>query len=133
MAMANTQPVPSEVRTVLLNRLPEHRLGARIKELREAQGLTQRELGALAGCSKDYVAAAEVRTRLPDRERLYAIAQALGTDTRDLLQAAGYIEELDILAGIDPHLIAAARGAPPRVQHLAAQMLNESKRTNGDE
>ena len=126
--------VPSDVPAVLMNRLPANRLGPRVRELRGELGLSQRAIAARAGINKSYYAAIESeKVQLPDRERLHAIAQALRTDTWDLLQAAGYVEEPDIVTGIEPRLLASARGASVDVQRAAARMIDAVTRTNGNE
>jgi len=124
---------PSGVRAALMSRLPANQLGERLRALRDALGLSQRQVAAIAECNKSYYAALERgKVQLPDRERLHSLAQALRTDAFDLLHAAGYIVQPDVLVGIDGRLLAAARGAPADVQEAAARMIETTKRVNGD-
>jgi transcriptional regulator with XRE-family HTH domain len=68
------------------------RLGQRIKELREAKHWSQADVAKAVGISPSYVARMEEeRIKLPSREVLEGLAQALCTTQEDLLQAAGYI------------------------------------------
>lgn len=55
----------------------QHRLGARIRELRLHLGLTQERLGELAEISAGYVAQVETGSAMPSIPALLRIAQAL--------------------------------------------------------
>lgn len=59
-------------------RTPEQkRLGRKIRQVRRAAGLTQRELGAATGVTADFLQKIELGYRLPSGETLVAIAKAL--------------------------------------------------------
>ena len=57
------------------------RVGHRIKEIREAQGMTQAELGELVGLNGDRVQKYENGVRKPKAELLKRFAGALGVST----------------------------------------------------
>jgi transcriptional regulator with XRE-family HTH domain len=63
-------------------------LGVRIKELRVARGMTQKQLASLAGISLDYVGDIEYGRYRMTVTVLVQIAQALGTDGWTILQHA---------------------------------------------
>jgi transcriptional regulator with XRE-family HTH domain len=68
-------------------------LASRIRELRQGHGLTQQDLSQASGLSRSYISRLEMGDiALPSRERLRALAQALGTSLDDLLQAAGFLD-----------------------------------------
>ncbi len=62
-------------------------LPIRIRELREARGLTQKELAVLAGLALGSVASAEQGTRTPSITTAFQIATALGVTVNDLLDS----------------------------------------------
>lgn len=66
---------PSHERMVFANR---------VKEIRERQGLTQRELARIAGMKQPYIAAIETGERNPTLESMVKIAAALGVPVRSL-------------------------------------------------
>lgn len=64
------------------------RIGARIRELRQAKGLAARELAAAAGCSRVHISNIEAgRSRATYDTRL-AIAEALGIGVIELEMAS---------------------------------------------
>jgi transcriptional regulator with XRE-family HTH domain len=68
-------------------------LASRIRELRQGHGLTQQDLSQASGLSRSYISRLEMGDiALPSRERLRALAHALGTSLDDLLQAAGFLD-----------------------------------------
>ena len=69
-------------------------LGAKIKELRERRGLSQEELGTLAGLSKSYISLLEngERGEKANFEMLHKVARALKVSSEELLMAGGYIK-----------------------------------------
>lgn len=84
-------------------------LGERIKELREAAGLTHAEVAERAGISRSYVTRLEAgKVGLPSRGVLPRLAEALDTTREDLLRAAGFLEQLPMILD-DPALEIAFR------------------------
>ena len=60
--------------------------GIRLRELREAKGLTLQQVADTVGCSKAYVWELEMREgQRPTAERLNAIGKLLGVTVEDLL------------------------------------------------
>jgi transcriptional regulator with XRE-family HTH domain len=60
--------------------------GIRLRELREAKGLTLQQVADTVGCSKAYVWELEMREgQRPTAERLNAIGKLLGVKVEDLL------------------------------------------------
>ena len=60
--------------------------GIRLRELREAKGLTLQQVADAVGCSKAYVWELEMREgQRPTAERLNAIGKLLGVKVEDLL------------------------------------------------
>ena len=67
--------------------MPSKRLGRVIQQLREAQGMTQRDLAGKAGVTQAYVAQLEGGTKKnPSLEILKRIAKALGVPVTELLK-----------------------------------------------
>lgn len=63
------------------------RFARRLRELREAQGLTQEHLAAAAGgMSRAFLGALERAEKVPGLETMDRLARALGVDVVDLLQ-----------------------------------------------
>ena len=70
------------------------RFGQRIRELRKARGMSQKELAAKASIDFTYLSKIENARRLPPRERVIrAMAQALQIDERELMTLAGKTPE----------------------------------------
>jgi transcriptional regulator with XRE-family HTH domain len=68
-------------------------LASRIRELRRSIGFTQQELSHACGLSRSYISRLEMGDiALPSRDKLRALAAALGTTLDDLLQAAGFLD-----------------------------------------
>lgn len=68
--------------------------GQRIRELRKAGGMSQKELAAKASIDFTYLSKIENARRLPPRERVIrAMAQALQIDERELMTLAGKVPE----------------------------------------
>ena len=69
-------------------------LGERIRQLRDALGITHAQVAERAGISRSYVTRLEAdKVDLPAKDKLKGLAEALGTSRGDLLQAAGYLEQ----------------------------------------
>jgi transcriptional regulator with XRE-family HTH domain len=61
-------------------------LGIRLRQFREAKGLTLQQVADAVGCTKAYVWELEMREgQRPTAERLNAIAKLLGVTVQDLL------------------------------------------------
>lgn len=72
------------------------RLGARLRALRQARGMTQEELAERAGLHPTYIAKIELGGRLPTLEALSSLAAALG------VPAATIVEAMDESPGLSP-------------------------------
>ena len=57
----------------------------RLKELRESQQLTQKELGAILGVSRATISGYESKGTQPDHQKLIALSQCLNTSIDFLL------------------------------------------------
>lgn len=70
-------------------------LAKRIKELRQVADFTQQDLSRASGLSRSYISRLEMGDiALPSRDRLRSLAAALGATLDDLLQAAGFLDNL---------------------------------------
>jgi transcriptional regulator with XRE-family HTH domain len=68
-------------------------LARRIKELRQVASFTQQDLSRASGLSRSYISRLEMGDiALPSRDKLRALATALGATLDDLLQAAGFLD-----------------------------------------
>jgi len=68
------------------------RLGALVKQHREAKGLSQGDLGKMVGVERSYIGHIESgRTKTPSREVLTGLAQTLDVSMPQVLAAAGYL------------------------------------------
>ena len=68
-------------------------LARRIKELRQVANFTQQDLSRASGLSRSYISRLEMGDiALPSRDKLRALAVALGASLDDLLQAAGFLD-----------------------------------------
>ena len=64
--------------------------GERVRELRKARGMSQKELAAKASIDFTYLSKIENAHRLPPRERVIeAMAEALGIHVHELMSLAG--------------------------------------------
>lgn len=66
-------------------RNPCTEFGKRLRELRLERGLSQEELGELAGLDRTYVSSAEAGRRNVSLKTIYKLAGALGVHAGDLL------------------------------------------------
>jgi transcriptional regulator with XRE-family HTH domain len=71
---------------------PNHRqierrraFGARVRELRKPLGLSQEQLGQVAGLDRTYVGSVERGERNIGLDNIWVLADALGVHPRDLL------------------------------------------------
>jgi len=65
--------------------MPERTPGQRLREAREAAGLSRAQLAHQSGVAARTIARVELENRLPRVERLQALARALGVTTTELL------------------------------------------------
>ena len=70
-------------------------VGAALRRLRVAQGLKQRELGALAGLPQVTISAIERGFRMPKIDTMLRITNALGLSPIEIYREAGLLEESD--------------------------------------
>jgi putative transcriptional regulator len=68
--------------------LPNRPLKLRLKEIREAQGLTREELAARVGCSRMTILRLERGDGRPNARDLDKLAKALGVTVKELLTEA---------------------------------------------
>ncbi len=74
--------------------------GHRVRELRKARGMSQKELAAKADIDFTYLSKIENARRLPPRERVIkALAQALQIDEGELMNLAGKALAEPVAAG----------------------------------
>jgi transcriptional regulator with XRE-family HTH domain len=64
-----------------------------LRELRQKQRLSLREVGEKVGISTSYLSQIETGERVPSAEILRRLAPAYGVPVRDLLEVAGYLDE----------------------------------------
>lgn len=64
---------------------PAVRFGRNLKRLRIAAGLSQEELAARSGLHRTYISSVERGNRNVSLENIFALAEALKSDPRDLL------------------------------------------------
>ena len=64
-----------------------------LRELRQKQRLSLREVGEKVGVSTSYLSQIETGERVPSADMLRRLAPAYGVPVRDLLEVAGYLDE----------------------------------------
>lgn len=95
------------------------RVRRRIRELREAQGMTQEALGEAAGVSVDAITRIESGKRTPTLETLAKIAGALGVSAKDLVGSEGRKPSFPAVA----LRLAGLLGKEPKVVQDAAEEI----------
>ena len=90
-------------------------LGANIAALRKARGLTQEQLAARLGVSRQAVSRWELDETLPDTQNLLPLKEALGVSIDTLLDSTRGLEEPAPQAGLAP-----AAASPPARPSLGA-------------
>lgn len=80
---------PGEASTVLVGSGPAGALGDRVRELREAAGLSQRELAERTGTTQSAIARLEADRQEPTLRTLEKLAAALGQDLLVFFPCAG--------------------------------------------
>ncbi len=86
-------------------------IGARLRELRRARGLTQAALGELAGVASQQVAKYETGENALTASRLWLVGRALG------VEAAVFFRGIDALLAADAEADARAAGQDEAVAH----------------
>ena len=111
--------------------------GERIKELRQAKGLTQRDLAKKAGISYAYVSKLETGVMSPPRHKvIQTLAKILGTtdrETDDLFGLAGKIPH-DLLGRVDAETIRKLRSVengPEAGRRVSARSTKRQDRSAG--
>ncbi|MBM4416514.1 MAG: helix-turn-helix transcriptional regulator [Chloroflexi bacterium] len=113
-------------------------VGARIRRLREKQGLSLSELARLSGVSKGYLSQVERSPEArPSASTLFALARALGTSAAALLgtaEAATAAETAEPEVPASLREFAAEAGLPPAEVRMLARIRyrGESPRTADD-
>lgn len=109
--------------------------GQRIRELRQAKGLTQRELARKAGISFTYVSKLETGTMTPPRHKviqsLAKILVASDKETDDLFGLAGKIPH-DLMVKVDAETVRTLRSlgdVPGSDKHLSARSRRRAARS----
>ena len=98
-------------------------LGDRIRELREQTGYSAAQLGRVVGISQSKVSRIENGKQMPLYTLLMELAAALGTNTNDLLEAAGVIDPDRATEGIDPRVLIELRKISVAKQRKVAELL----------
>ncbi len=75
----------------------EERIGKRVRELRQARGLTLQDLADRAELSKSYLSRVETSSKAPPVSTLLALAQALGTTVGRLLGEEEAADKISIV------------------------------------
>ena len=89
--------------------------GQKIQALRKGRGLTQEQLAARLGVSRQAVSRWELDETLPDTQNLLPLMEALGVSIDTLLDSARDLEEPAPQAGLAP-----AAASPPARPSLGA-------------
>ena len=89
--------------------------GQKIQALRKGRGLTQEQLAARLGVSRQAVSRWELDETLPDTQNLLPLKEALGVSIDTLLDSAQGLEEPAPQAGLAP-----AAASPPARPSLGA-------------
>ena len=62
----------------------DHKLGRRIKKIRNEKNLTQEELAEKVGVSTVWIGYIETGYRIPNLKMVYKVARALGVKVKDI-------------------------------------------------
>ena len=89
--------------------------GQKIQALRKGRGLTQEQLAARLGVSRQAVSRWELDETLPDTQNLLPLKEALGVSIDTLLDSTRGLEEPALQAGLAP-----AAASPPARPSLGA-------------
>ncbi len=85
--------------------MPEVRIGDRIRQIRERQGISQETLAGWLGVSRAILAQVESGVRNPGIALLENLAYRLGCDLRSLASGDSRIDPVQVLFRADPKLI----------------------------
>ena len=114
--------------------------GQRLRELRKAKGMTQRELAQRAGIDFTYLSKLETGAMPPPSEKtILSLAEVLDADADELFGAAGKVPS-SLLQGVDSEMLKMLRssrkeGKPPRHEqatlprHIPGHEALRTKRT----
>lgn len=114
--------------------------GQRLRELRKAKGMTQRELAQRAGIDFTYLSKLETGAMPPPSEKtILSLAEVLDADADELFSAAGKVPS-SLLQGVDSEMLKMLRssrkeGKPPRHEqatlprHIPGHEALRTKRT----
>ena len=83
-----------------------------LRKLREARGLSQKQLGEQIFTTQSTVAHWENGSRLPDAEMMLRIAKCLGVDAKVLYQLAARSEEILNVIMVDDNQVILTGGLP---------------------
>ncbi len=99
------------------------RLGDKIRRLRKEKGLTLEGLAAATGSSKSYIWELENRDSAPrpSAEKLFKIADVLGTTVELLLDESGKLHEED---AVDAHFYRKYREMQPETKARIRRMID---------
>ena len=98
--------------------------GQWVSSNRKKQDFTQLELSELANVSTTYISEIERDIRVPSRDVVVRISEALNMPSREALALAGYISSDEYEVESDDVVIAAYyRGLPPEAKSAAAQII----------
>lgn len=81
--------------------------GANLQRLRKEKGLTQAQLGRLAGVSSSAVSGYEINTTRPSLDALAALAVALGADLNQMLGVKQQQHKIVVVDGLTDRQLAA--------------------------
>lgn len=115
----------------------EDRVAARVRSLRETQGLSQAEFARLVGTSRSQVSEVEAGRKSPTLGTLDSFATALGVEVEQLLATGVTAEnpQPDDADGVanslrtrGPHYVAAAKALIKALDKAAAVAVSERER-----
>jgi len=102
----------------------QQRLAKLLRQLRQREGLSLRELEELSGVDRGNISRLERGTPFPGPNRLTALAGALGVDASELLTAAGYTAaRAEALPPLKPYLRAKYGHLPATARQELAEFV----------
>lgn len=102
-------------------------MGGRIRTQRELLGFTQAKLASMIGVSENAVTQYETGRSSPRRERVGALAKALGKSIGWLLTGDEPEEEVKAQTAAERDILKAIRDIPPDQQDFILKMINGLK------
>lgn len=103
-------------------------LGARIRTQREHLGFTQDKLASMIGVSENAITQYESGRSSPRRERIGALAHALGKSIGWLLTGNEPEEEVKAQTEAERNVLSAMRDLPPDQQDFIVKMIQGLKK-----